>query len=192
MRLPTAQQKRPNATFRLLSGMKFRSRCQAARLKSRLISKASRRRRKPLMTCFCRSKGSSSERSEHGKTKCDLVGEEATRRRVWGIDFRFARNTRPLYTEGTAFARKCARLSLFLFFIGDVFHQIPRLTLQFLTHSIDDIDRQFLDCSCTDCGNSRRADACALRKFFLRHLIDSKQNLYFELYHTTTPFCLLL
>ena len=115
MRLPTARQKRSNATFRLLSGMRFKSKCQAARLKLKLISKASRRRRKPLMTCYCRSKGSSSERSEDGKTKCDLVGEEATRRRVWGIDFRFSRNTRPLYTEGTAFAQKCARLFPFLF-----------------------------------------------------------------------------
>ena len=92
MRLPTAQQKRSNATFHLLFGMKFKSKCQAARLKLKLISRASRRRRKPLMTCFCRSKGFSSERSGHGKTKLVLVGKEATQRRLWGIDFRFSRN----------------------------------------------------------------------------------------------------
>ena len=116
MRLPTVQQKKSNATFRLLSGMKFKSKCQAARLKLKLISRVLRKRRKPLMTCYCCSKSSSNNRSGHGKTKCDLAGEEATWRRVWGAQIFCTHNPAPHRHRRDSLPQKCARLSLFLFF----------------------------------------------------------------------------
>ena len=78
--------------------------------------------------------------------------------------------------------------ALVLFCIGNVLHQIPRLTIQRGANLIDHAHGHFFDRASTDGGNSRLPDAGLFGKVFLRHVIHRQQNLQAEFDHNNTPF----
>ena len=93
---------------------------------------------------------------------------------------------------------------LFLFSLFfDVFHQIRRLTVEHFTDLIKRVNRQMLDCACTNRGNSRRPNPRFFRKILLRHIPHCKHNFNFEfdqfhhasllrLYHAFRIFSILI
>jgi len=75
-----------------------------------------------------------------------------------------------------------------LFFVGNVLHDVPRLTIQRRANLIDHAHRHFFDRAGTDCGNGRLTDAGFLCQILLRHVVHGKQYFQAEFDHNNTPF----
>lgn len=72
-------------------------------------------------------------------------------------------------------------------FVGDVFYQIGRLTIEDRTNLIQRIYWQMLNRASTDCGNRRRANTSFLCQILLSHLTNCEHHFDFELNQCISP-----
>jgi len=72
-------------------------------------------------------------------------------------------------------------------FVGDVFHQIGRLTIKNRTNLIQRIYWQMLNRASTNCGNRRRANTSSVCQLLLCHLTNCEHHFNFELNHCISP-----